>query len=169
MAAKAVRKATKPRGAKKAKRRATRRAARKARRAAKPKAPKAARKATKPRAPKAASKPKKAKKVTKKVRKPKRVSKMALRKRQTGSFRRVWSGTAMYTKGGLMKKDLCMNKRGKVVSKKKSAQSKKANTIGPWLAAVVKARKELGITGFCTINKGEEGVALYKKAQALYK
>ena len=30
-----------------------------------------------------------------------------------------------------------------------------------------KARKELGIKGFVTINKGKEGVALYKRAKEL--
>merc|ERR1719245_2699849 len=136
MAVKAVR-ASKPR--------ATRKAARKARRAAKPKAPKAA-KATKPRAPKRAvrrTKVKKAKRVTKKM--------------QTGSYRKVWNGSSVFTKGGLTKPDLMLNKRGKVVSKKKFGQNKSG-----WTAAVMKARKALGITGFCVINRGAQGVALYK-------
>merc|ERR1719362_837547 len=130
MAAKTVaRKATKPRSAKKrAARRATRRAARKTRRAArKPKAPKAA-KATKPRAPKAT---KRAVRRTK-VKKPKRVT----RAMQTGSYRKVWNGTAKFTKGGLVKADLMLNTRGKVVSKK---MFKRGQTLlkknGGWTAA----------------------------------
>merc|ERR1719216_738561 len=62
-----------------------------------------------------ASKPKKAlRKTTRKVKRAKRVT----RKMQTGSYRQVWNGSKLYTKGGLMKKDLMMNKRNKVVSKK---------------------------------------------------
>merc|ERR1712130_327599 len=125
----------------------------KARRAAKPKAPKAARKA---------SKPKKAKKAVRKVKKAKKIT----RKMQTGSYRKVWNGTAKWTKGGLTKADLCINKRGKVVSKK---MMKKANKTGGWMGAVMQARKELGITGFCLMNRGAEGKALYNKAKELYK
>merc|ERR1711879_599531 len=158
MAAKAVRRATKPRSAKRrAAKRATRRAARTARRAAKPKAPKAA-KAVKPRAPKAS------KKAVRRVKKAKRVS----RKMLTGSYRKVWNGTATYTKGGLMKKDLMLNKRGKVVSKKQFAKGQKLQKKGGWMTAVMQARKELGITGFCTVNRGAQGVALYKRAKELY-
>merc|ERR1712173_191640 len=150
----------KPRSAKKAARRATRKAARKARRAGKPKAPKAA-KATKPRAPKAA---KKAVRRTK-VKKPKRVTKKML----TGSYRKVWNGTSTYTKGGLTKADLMLNPKGKVVSKKMYKQGQRLlKKSGGWTAAVMKARKELGITGFCTINRGAQGVALYKRAKELY-
>merc|ERR1712087_96966 len=90
----------KPRSAKRAARRATRKAARKARRASKPKAPKAARK----------------------VRKPKRVTK----KSQTGSMRRVWNGTKVYTKSGLTKKDLCLSKSGKVMTKKQFKNGQRA-------------------------------------------
>merc|ERR1712038_1509942 len=138
-------------------RRATRRAARKARRASKPKAPKAA-KATKPRAPKS-------KKAVRRGKKAKRVT----RKMQTGSMRKVWNGTSTYTKGGLVKADLMLNARGKVVSKK---QFKKGQALqkksGGWTAAVMRARKELDITGFCTINRGAQGVALYKRAKELH-
>merc|ERR1711994_613788 len=135
-------------------RRATRRAARKARRASKPKAPKAA-KATKPRAPKS-------KKAVRRVKKAKRVT----RKMQTGSMRKVWNGTATYTKGGLVKADLMLNKRGKVVSKKQFKQGQRLmKKNGGWASAVMKARKELGITGFCIINRGAQGVALYKRVK----
>merc|ERR1712079_550876 len=124
-------------------------AARKARRAQKPKAPKAA---TKPRAPKRAVR-------RTKVKKPKRVT----RAMQTGSYVKVWNGTAKFTKGGLTKADLMKNKRGKIVSKKKFGAAK-----GGWMQAVVKARKELGITGFCLMNRGAQGTALYNKAKEIY-
>merc|ERR1719285_1545472 len=101
------------------------------------------------------SKPKKA---TKRVaRRAKRVTK----KMQTGSMRRVWNGTATYTKGGLMKKDLCLNKRGKVVSKKAMSHGKKA--LSGWLKATKQARKQLGLTGFVACKKGTKYYILAKK------
>merc|ERR1719461_644691 len=116
-------------------------ARRTARRASKPKAPKAARKA---------------------VRKLKRVTKKSM----TGSKLQVWNGTKTYTKGGLTKASLMMNKRGKVVSKKTHAAGKKQfAAIKGWTAACAKARKQLGITGFVTMNRGAEGIALYKLAK----
>merc|ERR1719461_1596808 len=155
MAPKAVRAASKPRSAK----RTTSRAARKARRAAKPKAPKAAT-AAKPRAPKA----KRAVRRTK-PRKPKRVT----RKMLTGSYRKVWNGTSKFTKGGLTKADLMLNARGKVVSKKQFQQGQRLmKHNGGWTAALMKARKELNITGFCKINRGAQGIALYKRAKELH-
>ena len=107
-----------------------------------------------------ASKPKKA---TKRVaRKAKRVTK----KMQTGTMRRVWNGTAVYTKGGLMKKDLCINKRGKVVSKRRLAHGKKAlKGLKGWLNATAMARKQLGLKGFVACKKG---TTYYKVAKKLY-
>jgi len=155
MASKAVRKATKPRAAKRASRRAARKAtrkARKARRASKPKAPKAAKK---PRAPKATKR-----RSAKKVKKPKRVTK----KSQTGSYAKVWHGSCKWTKGGLTKADLMRNKNGKIVSKKRHTLRK---SMGGWMTAVIKARKQLGITGFVALNRGPQGIALYKLAKSL--
>merc|ERR1712228_285416 len=98
-----------------------------------------------------------------------RRKKKITKKSQTGSYRRVWSGTAMYTKGGLTKDDLCLNRNGKVISKKRFANSKKASfQIRRWLTCVKKARKKLGITGFVLINRGPKGKALYDAAKALY-
>merc|ERR1711959_725752 len=67
----------------------------------------------------------------------------------------------------LKKGDLVKSKTGKIVSRKKSALAKKryASGIGKWTAAVVKARKELGVKGFVAIKKG---TALYKKAKEFY-
>jgi len=173
-ARKATRTAAKPRAAKRTTRRArkarvTRRAAKKPRVARKPKAPKktakkvkatkGGKKATK------AKKPKAPKKTAKKVRKPKRVTK----KSQTGSRRKVWNGSALYTKGGLMKKDLMINPNGKLVSKKSRARaSNNCTHIKKWVAAVKKAKKEMSITGFLIINRGEQGIALYKRAKEIY-
>ena len=46
---------------------------------------------------------------------------------------RVWSGDLKKTSGGLEKKDLFKNKRGKIVSKRKSGQAAGANNLGKWL------------------------------------
>ena len=49
---------------------------------------------------------------------------------------RVWKGELKKTSGGLRKQDLIKNKRGKIVSKKKSESAKKnkdANNLGQWL------------------------------------
>merc|ERR1712130_731371 len=99
-----------------------------------------------------------------KVKKPKRVTK----KMQTGSMRKVWNGTSVYTKGGLTKKDLMLNKNGKVVSKKQFKSGQNLAKKSGWMTAVMKARKELGITGFVLMNRGAQGVALYKRAKELY-
>merc|ERR1712072_674894 len=119
--------------------RATRRAAR---RASVPKAPK--RRTTVRRRSKRS-----ARRVTiRRVRKP---------KIPVGSMRKVWNGTADRTGGGLLKKDLMVNKRGKVVSRKSAAHGKKrfkSSGLGKWVAAMQKARAELGLTGFVACKKG---------------
>ena len=45
----------------------------------------------------------------------------------------VWRGTRAKTSGGLTKNDLVKNKRGKIVSKKKSSQAGSQNNLGHWL------------------------------------
>merc|ERR1712080_689378 len=98
------------------------------------------------------------------ARKPKKVTK----KMMTGSYRQVWNGTKTFTKGGLTKTHLMLNKRGKVVSKKSGAAGKKrySGALKKWNVALMKARKELGITGFVKINRGVEGIKLYKLAKS---
>lgn len=46
-----------------------------------------------------------------------------------GSRAEVWHGTATHTSGGLHKKHLMMNKRGRIVSKKKHATAKKQKRL----------------------------------------
>jgi len=75
-----------------------------------------------------------------------------------GSRAQVYHGNATHTAGGLTKKDLKM-KDGELVSKKK-AKGAKSN---PWIKAVAKAKKELGITGFALVQ-GE----LLKRAREIY-
>ena len=75
-----------------------------------------------------------------------------------GSRAQVYHGNATHTAGGLTKKDLKM-KDGELVSKKK-AKGAKSN---PWIKAVAKAKKELGIKGFAFVQ-GE----LLKRAREIY-
>ena len=52
-------------------------------------------------------------------------------KHKTGSKEAVWDGVALMTKGGLTKRDLMVNPKGKVVSKAKSLQAKMMFPDGP--------------------------------------
>merc|ERR1712224_647325 len=83
----------------------------------------------------------------------------------------VFRGTKTKTSGGLTKDKLTKNKAGKVVSKARSAASKKmyAKGIGLWNKAVMTARKELGVKGFQAVGgKSAQGKALHAKAKSLY-
>ena len=131
---------------------------------------KATKKAVKKSVKKAAKKT--TKKAVKKTKKPKkkakRVSVIAKGKRAKAS---VFRGTKQKTQGGLQKSDLMKSKSGKIVSKKSHANGKKAyKRISAWVAAVGKARKALGIKGFCAVNgKTAQGKALYAKAKSFHK
>jgi hypothetical protein len=76
-----------------------------------------------------------------------------------GSRAQVYHGNADITPGGLKKKDLKMIK-GEIVSKAKSKDEKK----NPWIKAVAKAKKEMGIKGFALIQG-----KLLDKAREIYK
>ena len=52
-------------------------------------------------------------------------------------------------------------------SKKRKSKAKTKKKGSNWMKCLSKARKELGIKGFVTINKGKEGIALYKRAKEL--
>ena len=89
---------------------------------------------------------------------------MARRVRVRGTRRQVWNGSRHHTNSGHNKSHLMKNKNGKVVTKKSHAAGRRAyKNIRGWTQAVSKARKALGITGFCAVKKG---TALYKKAHA---
>merc|ERR1712124_85742 len=96
----------------------------------------------------------------------KRVSKIA-----KGRFARalVLRGSKEKTVGGLRRGALTKNRRGKIVSKRASAQGKRRYAqIADWTKAVKAARKALQVTGFVAINgKTPQGKALYAKAKAL--
>ncbi|CAK0829800.1 unnamed protein product [Prorocentrum cordatum] len=100
------------------------------------------------------------------VMKAKRFSKIA-----RGRFAKamVFRGSKQKTVGGLTKEMLMKNKRGKVVSKKASAASKrKYKSIEAWTEATASARRALQLKGFTAINgKSVQGKALYVKAKAL--
>merc|ERR1712137_1220687 len=83
----------------------------------------------------------------------------------------VFRGTKAKTSGGLSKSDLTKNKRGKVVSKKASANGKMAfRKIAKWATALKAARKALGIKGFVPVGgKTAKGQALLKKVRSLAK
>merc|ERR1719293_444932 len=98
-----------------------------------------------------------------KAMKAKKVSKIAKGKKARAA---VFSGRKEKTISQLTKSDLMKNKRGKIVTKKKSAAGKKSySQIKGWVEAVQKARKDLGMKGFVAIKKGS---ALYKAAKAIY-
>merc|ERR1719224_171685 len=101
-----------------------------------------------------------------KVMKGKRVSKVA-----KGRFAKalVLRGSKEKTVGGLRKDALMKNKRGKVVSKRASANGKRRYAqIEGWVEGVMAARSALRLTGFVAINgKSLMGKALYVKAKAL--
>ena len=46
---------------------------------------------------------------------------------------RVWKGELKKTSGGLMRDDLVKNRKGKIVSRKKSRQASEFNNLGEWL------------------------------------
>ena len=93
----------------------------------------------------------------------KRVSKFAKGKMAKAV---VFRGNKEATLSGLTKANLMRNKNGKIVSKKASANGKKAYArIKGWTMAVAKARKALGVKGFVAVKKG---TPLYKKAREFY-
>merc|ERR1719510_2516160 len=101
--------------------------------------------------------------------KAKRVTVIAKGKRARAA---VFAGRKEKTISGLTKTSLIKNKRGKIVSKARSALAKRkyASGLGLWTNAVVAARKALGVTGFVTINgKSAEGKAIYAKAKSIFK
>ena len=96
----------------------------------------------------------------------------AMKVSKIGKKWQVFKGSKVKSTGGLQKADLVKSKTGKIVSKKKSLLGKKnfAKRIGKWSAAVVSARKQLGIKGFQAVGgKTAKGQSLLKKARSLYK
>merc|ERR1719453_1157835 len=103
------------------------------------------------------------------AKKMKTMKKRAMKKSVVGKKASVFRGTKMRTRGGLKREQLMKNKRGKVVSKKASANgSRRYKNIQDWVEAVVEARAELRVSGFVAINgKSLQGKALFVKAKAI--
>lgn len=99
-----------------------------------------------------------------------RVSNIA---RGKGAYGRVFSGSKEKTSGGLKKTDLHKNADGKIVSKKRSQAAKKnyrKSGLSKWFQAVSKARKQLGIKGFCAVGgKTSKGQALLRKVRSIHR
>ena len=76
---------------------------------------------------------------------------------------RVWNRTLKKTSGGLTKNDLMKNKRGKIVSKKKSAAAKQsANNLGTCLRSKGDQFLSKGVTKENIIRKGKPGRKAFK-------
>merc|ERR1711915_162466 len=86
---------------------------------------------------------------------------------------KVFAGIKEKTQSGLRKSQLMKNKEGKVVTKKKSAQGKKAyhkNGLAKWNKACMQARRALGVKGFQAVGgKTAKGQALLKKTLSLFR
>eukprot|EP00747_Dinoflagellata_sp_TGD_P026265 gnl/TRDRNA2_/TRDRNA2_131800_c0_seq1.p1 gnl/TRDRNA2_/TRDRNA2_131800_c0~~gnl/TRDRNA2_/TRDRNA2_131800_c0_seq1.p1 ORF type:complete len:124 (+),score=47.47 gnl/TRDRNA2_/TRDRNA2_131800_c0_seq1:2-373(+) len=107
----------------------------------------------------------KAMRVAKKAKRPSKVAR--------GRFAKslVLKGKKEKTVGGLTKDMLIKNKRGKVVSKRASAQGKrKYKQIESWVESFMAARESLKVQGFVAINgKSLQGKAIYVRAKALHR
>merc|ERR1712066_732671 len=104
----------------------------------------------------------------KSMKKVKRVSKIA-RGKVARSL--VFRGKKEKTSGGMNASQLTKNKNGRIVSKKRSANSKKrfaSSGLKKWADACKLARKQLGIKGFTPVGgKTAAGKALYAKVKSL--
>lgn len=78
---------------------------------------------------------------------------------------RVWKGELKKTSGGLRKQDLMKNKRGKIVSKKKSeaAKKNKENNLGQWLRSKGDQFLSKGLKQENIIRKNKAGRKAFKK------
>lgn len=69
-----------------------------------------------------------------------------------GTRAEVWHGSAHHTKGDLTKGDLMMNKRGRIVSRRKHASAKRERRLEK---AGYKTKK--GMFGYIGMTKGRKG------------
>merc|ERR1712165_378157 len=82
----------------------------------------------------------------------------------------VFRGRKEKTTGGLTKATLIKNKEGKIVSKAASLRAKKnmSPAFKAFADACKKARKDLGIKGFCPVGgKTAQGKALHAKVKSI--
>jgi len=80
---------------------------------------------------------------------------------------RVWKGELKKTSGGLRKQDLTKNKRGKIVSKRKSESAKKnkANNLGQWLRSKGDQFLSKGLKAENIVRKNRAGRKAFKKEE----
>jgi len=78
---------------------------------------------------------------------------------------RVWKGELKKTSGGLRKQDLMKNKRGKIVSRKKSeaAKKNKENNLGQWLRSKGDQFLSKGLKQENIVRKNKPGRKAFKK------
>merc|ERR1712000_744555 len=97
----------------------------------------------------------------------------AMRVSKIGKKASVFRGIKVKTVGGLKKTDLKRSKSGKIVSRKMSERAQKIykkNGLQKWNEAVMRARKDLGIKGWCSVGgKKGKGAQLLQKARSYYK
>ena len=81
---------------------------------------------------------------------------------------RVWKGELKKTSGGLTKDDLIKNKRGKIVSKRKSeaAKKNKDNNLGQWLRSKGDQFLSKGLKAENIVRKNKPGRKAFKKPAA---
>ena len=80
---------------------------------------------------------------------------------------RVWRGELKKTSGGLRKQDLQKNKRGKIVSRKKSnaARKNKENNLGQWLRSKGDHFLSKGLKQENIVRKNKPGRKAFKKKE----
>ncbi len=78
---------------------------------------------------------------------------------------RVWKDELKKTSGGLRKQDLMKNKRGKIVSRKKSeaAKKNKENNLGQWLRSKGDQFLSKGLKQENIVRKNKPGRKAFKK------
>ena len=80
---------------------------------------------------------------------------------------RVWKGELKRTSGGLTIDDLIKNKRGKIVSKRKSeaAKKNKDNNLGQWLRSKGEQFLSKGLKAENIVRKNKPGRKAFKKPE----
>lgn len=127
-----------------------------------------------PRSKKAKTSMKNAKTAMKKTpKRESRIARMSDYKRKGWAYRVVKLGKKDRTSGGLRKPDLIFNKRGRVVSKRRSKFAKNNfvnRNLDLWKDSIMETRVESGIQGFMKLKKGacSDESSNYNKVYALY-
>ena len=82
-----------------------------------------------------------------------------------GKRRQVWNGRAVRTTGGLRRRDLVQNRRGKIVSRKKSIAGRRASKpLDLWRECLAEAAS----VNNCPFHIAAKGTAVYRYAKKCY-